>query len=57
MIEGQRRLRVSTTAEHDQAQPIIFALVDKAMNHALDRRQTVDLLAVGVGEIGGFHGL
>ncbi|MNT96169.1 hypothetical protein D3C72_2381970 [compost metagenome] len=27
------------------------------MHHFLDRGQAIDLLAVGVGEIGGFHGL
>ncbi len=57
MIEGQWRLRISAAAEHDQAQAVVLALVDKAMHHLLDRRQAIDLLAVGVSEVGGFHGL
>ncbi|MNF82381.1 hypothetical protein D3C84_646870 [compost metagenome] len=57
MVQGQRCLRIGTCAEHDQSDSIVFTFVDEPVHHFLDRGQAIDFLAVGVGEIGGFHRL
>ncbi|MNQ79143.1 hypothetical protein D3C85_940760 [compost metagenome] len=57
VVQSQWRLRVGAAAKHDQAEAVFLAPVDKAVDHFLDCGQAVDLLPVGVGVVGGFHGL